>query len=107
MGYTLEDLKKMRVVELREVAAGLDHEAVIGYTQLNKEHLFKAVCKALGVDTHQHHVVKDVHKSVYKSRIKELKEKKNAALTAHDKAALHDTLKHLRRLKRTLRKIAV
>jgi hypothetical protein len=107
MGYTLEDLKKMKVVELREVAASLDQEAVKGYTQLNKEHLFQMVCKTLGIDTHQHHVVKDVHKSVYKARIKDLKEKRNAALSGHDKTALHDAMKHLRRLKRTLRKIAV
>jgi uncharacterized membrane protein (DUF106 family) len=107
MGYTLEDLKKKKVVELREIAAGLDHEAVKGFTQLNKEHLFQAVCTALGIDTHQHHIVKDVHKSVYKARIKELKEKRDAAHSAHDKAALHDTQKRISHLKRTLRKLAV
>jgi hypothetical protein len=52
MAHTYDELKHKTVAELREIAAGLDHEAVQGYTQLNKEHLLVALCKALGIDTH-------------------------------------------------------
>ena len=47
MAHTYQDLKEMTVAQLREVASGLEHEAVQGYTQLNKEHLLLAVCQAL------------------------------------------------------------
>ena len=45
---TYEDLKKKTVAELRDLAKGLSHEAVQGYTQMNKDHLLPALCKALG-----------------------------------------------------------
>src|SRR5438477_12451228 len=55
MAQTYEELKKKTIDELREIAKGIDNEAVKGYTQMNKEHLLPAVCKALGIDTHVHH----------------------------------------------------
>ena len=54
MAHTYEELKKKTVEDLREMAKGIDHEAVKGFTQMNKEHLLPAVCKALGIDTHKH-----------------------------------------------------
>ena len=54
VAHTFEELKKKTVAELREIAAGVDHEAVKGYSQLNKEHLLAAMCKALGIDMHAH-----------------------------------------------------
>jgi len=44
MEHTYEELKKMNVSELRELAKEMEHEAVQGYTQLNKEHLLEALC---------------------------------------------------------------
>ena len=55
MPHTYEELKKKTIAELREIAKDLQHEAVQGYTQLNKEHLLPALCKALGIDSHAHH----------------------------------------------------
>ena len=107
MEYTFEDLKKKRVVELREIAAGIEHEAVKGYTQMNKGHLLEAVCTALCVDMFEHHVVKDTHKSGIKTQIKELKTKRDKVLAAHKKDELHIIQKRIRKLKRTLRKMAV
>src|SRR5260370_35273763 len=72
MEYTLEQLKHKTVVELREIAKGIEHEAVQGYTQLNKEHLLVAISKALGIQ-HEHHEVVGVDKAAIKSRIRELK----------------------------------
>ena len=62
MAHTYEELKKKTVQELREIAKSVQHEAVQGATQMNKEHLLPALCKALGIDTHQHHQVRSIDK---------------------------------------------
>ncbi len=106
MAYTYDQLKGMTVAELREIAAGVQHEAVQGYTQLNKEHLLAALAKALNIDTHTRHKISGVDKSAVKLQMKELRKKRNTALEAHD----HSELKHVRRqlhsLRRSLRKAA-
>ena len=56
MEYTFEQLKHKTVAELRDIAKGNEHEALQGYTQLNKEHLLVALSKALGIK-HEHHDV--------------------------------------------------
>src|SRR5256885_9142107 len=38
MAYTYDELKHKTVAELRDIAVGIEHEALQGYTQLNKEH---------------------------------------------------------------------
>ena len=55
--HTYEELRKKTVAELREIAKNLEHDAVKGYSQLNKEHLLPAVCQALGLDAYEHHHV--------------------------------------------------
>jgi hypothetical protein len=99
MAVTYEELQKKTVAELREIAKGIEHEAVQGYTQLNKEHLIPAICKALGIDTHaQHHVVEGFDKNAIKARIRALKVERDRAVEAHD----HDRLRMLRRELHTL-----
>lgn len=107
MDHSYEELKKKRVAELREIAAGIEHEAVQGYTQLNKEHLLQAICQALGIDTHAHHVVKDSHKATLKSRIKAIKEQRKDMAGSADKKKLEQLRRKLHRMKHTLRKMAV
>ncbi|MBA3255872.1 MAG: Rho termination factor N-terminal domain-containing protein [Pyrinomonadaceae bacterium] len=106
MEYTFEQLKHMTVAELREIAKGIEHEAVQGYTQLNKEHLLVAISKALGIQ-HEHHDVVGVDKASIKARIRKLKRKREEALAAHD----HDELKVVRRtihrLKRQINRATV
>ena len=63
MSHTYEELHNMTVAQLREVAAGIEHEAVQGYTQMNQEHLLPALCTALGVDAHVHHDVVGVNRA--------------------------------------------
>lgn len=87
MEYTYEQLKHMTVSELRDIAKGNEHEALQGYTQLNKEHLIGALAKALGIK-HEHHDVVGVDKSSIKNRIREMKKKRDEALAAHDHAQL-------------------
>ena len=106
MAYTFEELKHKTVAELREIAKGTDHEAVQGYTQLNKEHLLVALAKALGIQ-HEHHSVVGVDKSGIKARIRELKTQREAALAAHDHAQLKVVRRTIHRLKRLIHKATV
>ena len=107
MAYSYEDLKGKTVAELREIAAGIDHEAVKGYTQLNKDHLLAALCKALGIDAHEHHQVIGVDKSGIKARIRELKKRRDAALAAKDSGDLRSVLRRIHDLKRGIRRATV
>ena len=106
MAYTFEELKHKTLAELREIAKGTDHEAVQGYTQLNKEHLVVALSKALGIQ-HEHHEVVGIDKSGIKSRIRELKTQRAAALAAHDHAQLKVVRRTIHRLKRRIHKATV
>jgi hypothetical protein len=106
MAYTFEELRHKTVAELRDIAKGTDHEAVQGYTQLNKEHLLVALAKALGIQ-HEHHSVVGVDKSDIKARIRELKTQREAALAAHDHAQLKVVRRTIHRLKRRIHKATV
>jgi hypothetical protein len=104
--YTYEQLKHKTVVELREIAKGIEHEAVQGYTQLNKEHLITAISRALGIQ-HEHHDVVGVDKAAIKAQIRELKKKREEALTAHDHAQLKVVRRTIHRLKRRIHRATV
>src|SRR6266850_5336109 len=106
MDYTFEQLKHKTVAELREIAKGIEHEAVQGYTQLNKDHLIVAISKALGIQ-HEHHDVVGVDKAAIKSRIKDLKKKRDEAIAAHDHAELKMVRRTIHRLKRQIHKATV
>jgi hypothetical protein len=103
---TYEQLKHKTVAELREMAKGIEHEAVQGYTQMNKDHLLVALSKALGIQ-HEHHAVVGVDKTSIKARIRELKTQREAALTAHDHAQLKVVRRTIHRLKRRIHKATV
>ncbi|HET9479617.1 MAG TPA: hypothetical protein VFO72_09745 [Pyrinomonadaceae bacterium] len=106
MAYTYEQLKHMTLAELREIAKGSEHEAVQGYTQMNKEHLIGALAKDLGIQ-HEHHDVVGIDKSAIKSRIRDLKTQRDAALAAHDHAQLKVVRRTIHRLKRQINKATV
>ncbi len=107
MTHTFEELKLKTVAELREIAAGIEHEALSGYTQLNKQHLLAALCKALGIEMHAHHEVKGVDKAGIKARIKELKKRREDALAAHDHAQLKAVRRKIHHLKREIHRFTV
>ena len=93
MAYSFHELKLKTIQELREIAKDVQHEAVQGFSQMNKDHLLPALCKALGIDTHEHLVVVGIDKAAVKAKMRELREKRDAAREAHD----HELLKSLRR----------
>jgi hypothetical protein len=107
MSYTYEELKKKNVAELRQIASGIEHQAVQGFTQLNKEHLLMALCKALNIDTHIHHHAMVADKTNIKSEIHLLKKKREQVLLAKDKARLKRLRQRMRTLKNKLRKAMV
>ena len=106
MAFTYEQLKHKTVAELRDMAKGIEHEAVQGYTQMNKDHLLVALSKALGIQ-HEHHTVVGVDKSSIKARIRELKTQREAALAAHDHTQLKVVRRTIHRLKRRIHKATV
>jgi hypothetical protein len=106
MAHTFEELKHKTVADLREMAKGIEHEAVQGYTQMNKDHLLVALSRALGIQ-HEHHEVIGVDKASIKSRIRQLKAKRQDALAAHDHAQLKAVRRNIHRLKRQIHKATV
>lgn len=107
MTHTFPELKSKTLTELREIAAGITHEAVQGYTQLNKDHLLIAICKALNIDMYAHHEVKGIDKVAVKARIQEWKSKRDEALAARDRKSLKVAMRQIHHLKRTMRKAMV
>ena len=103
MAYTYEELRHKTLAELRDIAKDLQHDAVQGFTQMNKEHLVGALATALGIQ-HTHHDVVGIDKSTIKARIRELKTKRAAAIEAHDHAQLKVVRRTIHRLKRQIHK---
>ena len=94
MVTTYDELHHKTVAELREIAKGINHEAVQGYTQMNKEHLLLAICHALNIETHaHHHVVDGFNKGAIKARMRVLKAERSKALDAQD----YDRVRAVRR----------
>ena len=93
MAYTYEELRHKTVAELREIAKGIQHDAVQGYSQMNKDRLLPALCRALNIDMAEHHVVRGIDKAAIKAKIRQLKSERDRALDTHD----HPSLKNIRR----------
>ena len=105
--YDYHALHGMTVAELREIASGIDHDAVEGYTQLNKEHLLPKICEALGIEAHEHHEVVGIDKSPIKAQIRQLKADRQAAIDTKDKAKLKAIRREIKLLKRQIRRATV
>ena len=104
MAYTFHELKGKTIQELRDLAKGVEnHDAVQGYSQMNKEHLLPALCTALGIPIHEHHDVVGIDKAALKAAMGELRKKRTAALEAHDHEALKSVRRQLHRLNRQIR----
>ena len=104
MAYTHHDLKAKTIQELRDIAKGVENQdAVQGYSQLNKDHLLPALCKALGIDTHEHHHVTGIDKPAIKAKMRELRLQRATVLEKHDHDALKSVRRQLHRLNRQIR----
>ena len=107
MAHTYEELHKMTIAQLREIAAGIEDERLQGHSQLHKEQLLPLLCEVLGIEAHVHHEVVGIDKSKVKAEIRALRAERDRALEAKD----HDELRRLRRkihrLKGRLRRATV
>ncbi|HEY3383948.1 MAG TPA: hypothetical protein VGK32_19465 [Vicinamibacterales bacterium] len=103
MAYTYHELKEKTVGDLREIAKGVEHEAVRGYTQLNKDHLLVALCKALNVTTHEHHALGGFDKLATKVAMRDLRKRRDAALEAHDQVLLRSLRRQIHTLNHDIR----
>jgi hypothetical protein len=106
MAHTYEDLKKRTIAELRELAGTLQHDAVQGYTQMNKDHLLPALCAALGIDAHEHHAAALAQKNAVKRQLSELREARDKAMSEGDRAALQSLRRRYHHLNHELRRSA-
>src|SRR6185503_1543223 len=102
MAYTLEELKKKTVAQLREIAKASDHDALKGYSTMHKHELLRALSKSLNI-AHEHHEVVGLNKA----QIKELKHKRDEASGVHDSARLKEVRRKIHRLKRMIHKATV
>jgi hypothetical protein len=107
MALSYEELHKKTIDELREIAKGVEHEAVKGFTQMNKEHLLPALCKALGIDMKGHHEVVGLDKGRVKARLKTLRAERDKAIEAGDPARLKAIRRERHRLNRRIRAATV
>ena len=88
MAYTYEELKTKNLADLRDIAKDIQHDAVQGFTQMNKEHLLPALCAALGIDAREHHAAHGAGKEAARARMHELKKQRTAAVEAGGGGAL-------------------
>ena len=103
MAYTYHELKGKTIQELRDIAKDVQHDAVQGYSQMNKEHLLPALCTALGVPIHEHHDVVGIDKPAIKAKMRELKKKRDGATESGDHALLKSVRRQIHGLNRQIR----
>jgi hypothetical protein len=103
MSYTYHELKEKNVAELREIAKGIEDEAVKGYTQLNKDHLLVALCTALKIPAHEHHAIGGFDKTAVKAKMRDLRQKRAEAIQSKDRAALKALRRQIHSLNHDIR----
>lgn len=107
MAHTYHELKEMTVAQLREIAKDIEHEAVKGATQMNKDHLLKGLCTALHIEMHEHHEVVGIDKAAIKTKIRALRKKRDEILASKERKELSGVLRQIHALKRTIRRATV
>ena len=107
MAHTYDELKQMTVAQLKEVAEGIEHDAVHGYRTMHKEKLLQSICQALSIDAHAHHEVVGIDKRTVKDQIKTLKKDRDTAIEAGDHVRLKQVRRRIHRLKRRIHKSTV
>jgi hypothetical protein len=103
MAHTYEELKAKTLDQLRDMAKGVENDAVKGYSQMNKDHLLPALCQALGIDAHVHHHATGIDKPAIKVKMKALKKQRDAAIEAHDSNQLKSIRRQLHHFNRQIR----
>lgn len=98
--FTYQDLKHKTVDELRDIA----HEHIEGSSQMRKDEIIEALCEKLNIEMKAHLEVVGIDKAAIKTKIADLKQKREAALEAKDSAELKKIRRKIHRLKREIRR---
>ena len=106
MAHTYEELRKMTIAELREIAQTMPGQELQGYTQLNKEHLLPLLCTALGIDAHDHHAAALAEKILIKEAMRRLKAEREHAVSVGDHGVLAQIRHQYHHLNHALRSSA-
>src|SRR5687767_15282208 len=99
MPHTYQELRHKTVAELREMAKGLQDEAIQGYSQMNKERLLPALCRALKIDMAEHYIVRGIDKAAVKAKLRQLKSERDRALNTQDRPSLKNIRRQMHALK--------
>ena len=97
---TFHELQKIRVVELRQMAAKYGVE---GTSAWKKPQLIDYLAGKLGIDRHAHGPL-GIDKVATKQQLHALKAERDAALKAHDAKLLKQLRRKMHRLKRQINK---
>jgi hypothetical protein len=103
MSYTYHELKGKTVADLREIAKGIENDAVKGYTQLNKDRLLAALCTALKIPLHEHHAAGGFNKPAIKAKMRDLMQKRSEAIKAKDRKSLKALRRQIHSLNHDIR----
>jgi hypothetical protein len=103
--YTYDQLRKMTVAKLREIAEGLQNDALQGHSTMHKDKLLPILCKILGIGAH--HAIHAAEKVRIKATIRKLKTRRDEGLGGHDRAKVATARVQIHALKRRLRQMAV
>ncbi len=121
MSHTAEDLEAKTVADLREIAKGIEHEAVTGYSSMKKSDLIAAILAATGgasaaptaaapkpkaANKKSAPLPTGDDKASLKAQVRALKAQRDAAEQAHDSVELKKVRRHIHKLKRKIRKAA-
>ncbi len=107
MAYSWEQLHKMKVTELRNIAEHLNTTELQGFSTMHKEQLLPLLCHALGIEAHAHHEVVGVDKTALKQQIREAKRMRDEALKEKDTEKLKKARHQIHVLKGKLRRATV
>lgn len=102
--HTYEQLKGMTVAQLREIADGIQHEALAGHSTMHKEQLLPALCKALNIPIH--HAAAGSEKDRLKALMRKLKADRQQARAKKDHAQAAGLQRAIHVLEHKLRHLA-
>ena len=107
MAHTYEELHKMTVAQLREVAEAQGSDDLKGFKSMHKAPLLQLLCKVLGVVAHEHHIARGIDKAAIKAQMRELKTARGVAIEAHDHRELKVVRRKIHSLNRRIRRASV
>ena len=102
--YKYEQLKDMTVVQLREIAQGIQNAELEGHSTMHKDHLLPLLCKVLNIPTH--HIAHGERKAQIRATIRKMEARRDECLKARNYDQLSVVRRQIHVLKHKLRNMA-